>query len=53
MDLTVISNFWAVAKTMITDTIGIVTGNALLVTLVIAVPLVGLGVGLFNRLVRG
>lgn len=50
---TAVTSFWTVAKDMITDTINIVTSNPLLVTIIIAVPLIGIGVGLFNRLVRG
>lgn len=52
MDLSVLSTLWTQAKTMITDVINIVSGEPLLVTLLVALPLVGLGVGLFKRLVR-
>ena len=52
MDLSVLTTLWNQAKTMITDVIGIVSGEPLLVTLLVALPLVGLGVGLFKRLVR-
>lgn len=52
MDLTVLTTLWTQAKTMIVDVIGIVSSEPLLVTLLVALPLVGLGVGLFKRLVH-
>lgn len=51
MDLGVLTDLWTQAKTMITDVIGIVAQHPLLVCMLIALPLVGLGVGLFKRLV--
>lgn len=51
MDLKVLTDLWAQAKIMITDIIGIVQQHPLLVCMLIALPLVGLGVGLFKRLV--
>ena len=51
MDLTVLGNLWTQAKGMILDVIDIISGHPLLVCMLIALPLVGLGVGLFKRLV--
>lgn len=51
MNLDVLTSLWTQAKTMITDVIGIVAQHPLLVCMLIALPLVGLGVGLFKRLV--
>lgn len=51
MDLTVLTTLWTQAKTMIVDVIGIVADNPLMVCICVALPLVGLGVGLFKRIV--
>ena len=51
MDLSVLTQLWTQAKGMITDVISIVSSHPLLVCMLIALPLVGLGVGLFKRLV--
>lgn len=51
MDLSVLTQLWTQAKSMITDVITIVSSHPLLVCMLIALPLVGLGVGLFKRLV--
>ncbi len=51
MSLDVVSQVWTIAKTMMTDTIGIVQQHPLLIVTLVAVPLVGLGIGLFKRLV--
>lgn len=52
MDLTVIGTLWTQVKTMLGDVITIVSGHPLLICMLIALPLVGLGVGMFKRLVR-
>ncbi len=51
MNLDVLGTLWTQAKTMILDVIDIVSAHPLLVCMLIALPLVGLGVGLFKRLV--
>lgn len=50
MDLGIISDIWVVVKPFITDIIDIVSAEPLLVALIIALPLIGLGVGLFSRI---
>ena len=52
MDLSVLTTLWTQVKTMIVDVIGIVSAHPLLICMLIALPLVGLGVGLFKRLVN-
>ena len=52
MDLSVISSLWSYAVNMIKDVITIVSGEPLLVCLVVALPLIGLGVGLFKRIIN-
>lgn len=52
MNLDIIGSLWGVCKNMITDVIGIVSSEPLLVCLVVALPLIGLGVGLFKRIIN-
>lgn len=51
MDLSVLSTLWTQAFSMIGDVVTLVSAHPLLVCMLIALPLVGLGVGLFKRLV--
>lgn len=52
MDVGTIGQIWNVGKGMIGDVIDIVSANPLLIITLIAIPLVGLGIGLFKRLVH-
>lgn len=51
MDLSVLGDVWDIALSMLQDVVGLVSQHPLLVCMLIALPLVGLGVGLFKRLV--
>lgn len=51
MDLSVLGDVWDIALDMMQDVVGLVSAHPLLVCMLIALPLVGLGVGLFKRLV--
>lgn len=51
MDLSSLDSLWTFAKGGLTDVIGLVQQHPLLVVMLIGLPLVGLGVGLFKRLV--
>lgn len=51
MDLTVLGTLWTQVFSMIGDVVTLVSSHPLLITTLIALPLVGLGVGLFKRLV--
>lgn len=51
LNLDVLTTLWTQAKGMITDVITIIAGQPLLTCICVALPLVGLGVGLFKRLV--
>lgn len=53
MDLTQVGNVWNYAQSMLQDTLAIVSNNPLLIALLIALPLVGIGIGLFKRIIRG
>lgn len=48
--LGVLQDLWDQGAGMIIDTINIIASQPLLVMLVIALPLVGLGIGLFSRI---
>lgn len=48
--LSVLQDLWKQGAGMIIDTINIIASQPLLVMLVIALPLVGLGIGLFSRI---
>ena len=48
--LSVLQDLWTQAAGMIIDVINIVASQPLLVMLVIALPLVGIGIGLFSRI---
>lgn len=48
--LGVLQDLWLQGAGMIIDTINIIASQPLLVMLVIALPLVGLGIGLFSRI---
>ncbi len=48
--LSVLQDLWLQGAGMIIDTINIIASQPLLVMLVIALPLVGLGIGLFSRI---
>lgn len=50
MDLSVVTDLWGIVKPIIVDVIGIVKAEPLMVALIIALPLIGLGVGLFSRI---
>ena len=52
LDLTPVTSIWDIGKTMIGDVIEVVSTHPLLVVTLIAIPLVGLGISLFKRLVR-
>lgn len=52
MALDVIGEVWGSGSSMLTDVIDIVASQPLLIILLVALPLVGLGIGLFKRLVR-
>ena len=49
-DLATLGNLWQMGASMIIDVINIIASQPLLVMLVIALPLVGLGIGLFSRI---
>lgn len=51
MDLSTLGELWAYAQSMLQDVISIISNHALLVCLVLVVPLIGLGVSLFKRIV--
>ena len=51
MDLSVVQTLWTYGAGMLMDTIAIISSQDLLVTLVLALPLVGLGIGLFKRII--
>jgi type IV secretory pathway VirB2 component (pilin) len=51
--LTNIGTFFTQTFTWLTDIVEIVTGNPALTVLVIAMPIVGFAIGVFNRLIRG
>lgn len=51
MDLSVLGDVWDIALSMMQDVVSLVSQHPLLVCMLIALPLVGLGVGLFKRLV--
>lgn len=48
--LDVLQQLWTYGAGMVVDTINIIASQPLLVMLVIALPLVGLGIGLFSRI---
>ena len=50
MDLSVLNTLWKYTAGMLVDTINIIASQQLLVMLVICLPLVGIGIGLFSRL---
>lgn len=52
MGLDVVGKVWESGSSMLTDVIDIVASQPLLIILLVALPLVGLGIGLFKRLVR-
>lgn len=49
-DLGVLQQLWLQGAGMIIDTINIIASQQLLVMLVVCLPLVGLGIGLFSRI---
>lgn len=49
-DLSVLQQLWQQAAGMIIDTINIIASQPMLVMLCVAMPLVGLGIGLFSRI---
>lgn len=51
MNLSVLTDLWDIALVMIQDVVALVSQHPLLICMLIALPLVGLGVGLFKRLV--
>lgn len=51
MDLSSLGELWAYAQSMLQDVIAIISNHGLLVCLVLVVPLIGLGVSLFKRIV--
>ena len=51
LDFSSVGEVWSFGASMMMDTIAIISNNALLVALVFALPLVGLGIGLFKRLI--
>lgn len=52
MGFDVVGEVWESGSSMLTDVIDIVASQPLLIILLVALPLVGLGIGLFKRLVR-
>ena len=48
-----IGTFFTQSFTWLSDIVDIVTGNPALTVLVLAMPIVGFAIGIFNRLVRG
>lgn len=52
MGLDVVGEVWKSGSSMLTDVIDLVASQPLLIILLVALPLVGLGIGLFKRLVR-
>lgn len=52
MGLDVVGEVWESGSSMLTDVIDIVASQPLFIILLVALPLVGLGIGLFKRLVR-
>lgn len=51
--LTNVGTFFTQSFTWLSDIVEIVTGNPALTVLVLAMPIVGFAIGIFNRLVRG
>lgn len=52
MDLSAVGNVWNYAQSMLQDTLAIVSNYPILVILLIALPLVGIGIGIFKRLIN-
>lgn len=52
MDLSVVQNLWTYGAGMLMDTIAIISSQDLLVIMVIALPLIGIGIGLFKRIIN-
>lgn len=52
MDLDTLGNVWNYAQSMFQDTLAIISNHPILVTILIALPLVGIGVGLFKRIIN-
>lgn len=50
--LTDIGTFFTQATTWLGDVLDIITGNPVLLVLVVAMPVIGFAVGLLNRLIR-
>lgn len=51
LDLSIVQETWTYAAGMLMDTIAIVSSQQLIAIIVIALPLVGLGIGLFKRVI--
>lgn len=51
MDLSTVGNVWNYAQSMLQDVIAIISNYPLLVTLVLTLPLIGIGIGLFKRII--
>lgn len=52
MDLSLLGNLWNYAQSMLQDVISIISSQPLLVVMVIALPLIGIGIGLFKRIIN-
>lgn len=53
MDISSVGDIWQYAQSMLQDTLAIISNHGILVALIIALPLVGIGIGLFKRLISG
>lgn len=51
LDLSIVQELWTYGAGMLMDTIAIVSSQQLIAILVIALPLVGIGIGLFKRVI--
>lgn len=51
IDFSSVGELWSFGASMLQDVIAIISNQPILVALVFALPLVGLGIGLFKRLV--
>lgn len=52
MDLSTVGNIWNYAQSMLQDVIAIISNYPLLITLVLTLPLIGIGIGLFKRIIN-
>ena len=53
INFSAVGDLWQFGASMMMDTVAIVSNQPILVALLFALPLVGLGIGLFKRLISG